>query len=706
MSDTSNTGREKRGWFRRSRPIDVSQLTGQPASSGAARPDAAVRPTDGRAPKRSGDMFRSVENGDAWSSSAWAEDGWDDDWSDPSTRRASVRPAADPRPEEVDAWLESGSSDFAEVTRDIAERWVGRAGRNPVPTPPSEPSPSPRVEVDTRRKGLSLDLLRSSIPAPPVEFPETSLEAPIVAETPAATDSDVIPDAGELTHPTATDVDSAGAFSHLSDFSEEDDDATQFHGSDWNRTVDRADPVEATDGAFHPGFVDEDTALDDAADDQAIAAWTLASEERSPAEPDTAVGTEDVAGAVVVGGDVDAAGAEDVVDVEDVVTPGATWGELAVTPESVAEESATPAAVEPEGGIVDSVVPPAADTTDKVFATPTLFESEPAGPTHSRIDALALANFEDLDLASDGDLDDVDNTPHDETASDAANPATRGSLDEPVVPDASNAGHDFPEELAPADPFPSVLALDDVDAEFARGPAFDRPVDRHDDQHDDADLEDDDLDNDADIEDDERFDGEYDDELDDDDWDDPVPVGTAAHALVRQEDLRSVEAGQSIARAARAGTPSSRFCTTTGTGIVLVASLRMLLGLASGMVTSEGAGADRLDVVNRIGTAFTGLGLFHGLALTMGAALLALPRLLGDDDSRRHDSRAASMLGITGGAAIAGIVGGLLGVRAGLHGIDATATDWIRIIGDAVAIAGSSLVAFSAALQAIRIRSR
>ena len=222
--------------------------------------------------------------------------------------------------------------------------------------------------------------------------------------------------------------------------------------------------------------------------------------------------------------------------------------------------------------------------------------------------------------------------------------------------------------------------------------------DLDDDDHD-TDLEDDDLDDDS-------FDGEYDDELDDDWDDDPVLAGTAAQGLVRQDDLHRVEAGQSVARAARAGVPSSRFCTTVGTGIVLVASLRMLLGLASGIVTSEGAGADRLDVVNRIGTAFTGLGLFHGLALTMGAALLALPRLLGDEDSRRHDSRAASMLGIAGGAAIAGIVGGLLGVRAGLHGIDATATDWIRIIGDAVAIAGSSLVAFSAALQAIRIRSR
>ena len=106
MSDSSNARREKRGWFRRSRPIDVSELMHEPGALPPSRTAAPARPPEGR-PKRSADMFRGVENGDAWSSSAWAEDGWDDDWSDPTSKRASVRPAADPRPEEVDAWLES-----------------------------------------------------------------------------------------------------------------------------------------------------------------------------------------------------------------------------------------------------------------------------------------------------------------------------------------------------------------------------------------------------------------------------------------------------------------------------------------------------------------------------------------------------------------------------------------------------------------------
>ena len=129
MSDSSNTRRDKRGWFRRSRPIDVSELMMDPgATSSAVRAEAAARPAE-TVSKRSAEMFRGAENGDAWSSSAWAEDGWDDDWSDPTSKRASVRPAADPRPEAVDAWLESGSSDFAEVqaayphTTTIARSW-------------------------------------------------------------------------------------------------------------------------------------------------------------------------------------------------------------------------------------------------------------------------------------------------------------------------------------------------------------------------------------------------------------------------------------------------------------------------------------------------------------------------------------------------------------------------------------------------------
>ncbi len=70
-------------------------------------------------------MFARRGREDAWSSSAWDDDGWDDDFSDRS-RRASIRPAADPKPEAVDAWLTSDKDDFDDITRDIAVKWSGK----------------------------------------------------------------------------------------------------------------------------------------------------------------------------------------------------------------------------------------------------------------------------------------------------------------------------------------------------------------------------------------------------------------------------------------------------------------------------------------------------------------------------------------------------------------------------------------------------
>ncbi len=64
---------------------------------------------------------------DPWSSDAWADDGWNDEWDDRS-RRASIRPAAAPRSAAVDAWLESDQVEFADVTADIARKWVPDVG--------------------------------------------------------------------------------------------------------------------------------------------------------------------------------------------------------------------------------------------------------------------------------------------------------------------------------------------------------------------------------------------------------------------------------------------------------------------------------------------------------------------------------------------------------------------------------------------------
>ena len=670
MSDSSSTRRDKRGWFRRSRPIDVSELMKAPGAPAVSRAGSPAGTSDGRAPKRSADMFRTIENGDAWSSSAWAEDGWDDDWSDPSSKRASVRPAADPRPEEVDAWLESGSSDFAEVTRDIAERWVGRAGRGQATSSDSDTAPPPPA-VDPRRKGLSLDTLRSSTP---VELPDhsalgdfttrgvpfaeeqTSERSPRSDRTATADESDTAGAADTATIETADVTDTARPddFDPIADL----DDATRFHAP----TPAAGEPVppaiELADPVVTPGTTWDEAVIADA---------PIAQIADVEAEVGTEEGTEEGTGESTSA--VEADGSTD-----DVLAPAddALADDVVPTDPTVESEIDAP-----------TVVPRAPDEADE--------DDLP----HARANTDLL--FDDLDLDSDGDLDEA-----------AANSTVVG------VPNLAGQIGEIQkrDDLAPLEPMEHI---DDTDVAFARGPVDGRTgrhatlahiADETDPSTGDFERRDgDDFDGDLDDLDELQFDDDLEAD-DDDDWDDIDERASATPGTspsTRVPALLAVDAN--ALRPLRRAAASSAFCTTVGTGIVLVASVRMLLALASGIVTSEGVGAARVDVVNRIGSAFAALGLFHGLALIVGAAFLVLPSLLGDDDARRHDSRAASMLGIAGGASIAGIVGGLLGIRAALHGIDASATDWTRIIGDAVAIAGSSLVALSAAVQAIRVRS-
>ena len=662
MSDSSSTRRDKRGWFRRSRPIDVSELMKDPGAPAVSRAGSPAGTAEGRAPKRSADMFRTIENGDAWSSSAWAEDGWDDDWSDPSSKRASVRPAADPRPEEVDAWLESGSSDFAEVTRDIAERWVGRAGRGPVKRNDSGTAPPPPA-VDPRRTGLSLDTLRSSTP---VELPDHAAPgAADAADTAMPDDFDPIADLEDATRfhaPTPAADDRGPAEIRLAD-------PVVTPGTTWDDAVTADEPIEcipdvesevrteegtgeSTADAEADEITEELPADDLPADD--LPADDLLNDDVVPADP--AVESEFSTAAVATDPHPEA--------IE--LLHSDTFSDVATVPDSHrALDAPTVFPIAPDEAVEDDLLP-ASRNTDLVFG--------------------------DLDLDSDGDLD---------------------GGNSPVLSDPIPAGRT--DEVKESDDLARMEPIDDIDEAFARGPIAGRPDGHAPPAHiaDDTDpsagdferLDDDDFDGDLDNLDDLQFEDDL--EADDeDDWDDVDERASAAPGTspsTRVPALLPVDAN--ALRPLRPAAASSTFCTTVGTGIVLVASVRMLLALASGIVTSEGAGAARVDVVNRIGAAFTGLGLFHGLALIVGAAFLVLPMLLGDDDARRHDSRAASMLGIAGGAAVAGIVGGLLGIRAGLHGIDASATDWTRIIGDAVAIAGSSLVALSAVVQAIRVRS-
>ena len=135
----SNAGDDKgkRGLFRRARP----------STDSGTKPAEGNSPTKGPEPKRSGDMFARKGREDAWSNSAWEDDGWDDDFSDRS-RRASIRPAADPKPEAVDAWLTSDKDNFDDVTRDIAEKWSGKGSVNTASLPAGATWDDPVDEPD------------------------------------------------------------------------------------------------------------------------------------------------------------------------------------------------------------------------------------------------------------------------------------------------------------------------------------------------------------------------------------------------------------------------------------------------------------------------------------------------------------------------------------------------------------------------------
>jgi hypothetical protein len=126
-----NQGR--RGLFRRNRPTEPVASAPFPDAE-TQNLEAAVGESlldaDRKQGRRPGLGRRKPAADGSWSSDAW-EDGWDDDWSDRSSR-AGVRPAADPRPAEVDAWLASSDDQLGDITRDIARKWTGNKQTEPV----------------------------------------------------------------------------------------------------------------------------------------------------------------------------------------------------------------------------------------------------------------------------------------------------------------------------------------------------------------------------------------------------------------------------------------------------------------------------------------------------------------------------------------------------------------------------------------------
>jgi hypothetical protein len=125
-----NQGR--RGLFRRNRS-EEPVAAAPPSEVANPNPDTRTEPgaeADRKQNRRPALGRRKAATDESWSSDAW-EDGWDDDWSDRSSR-AGVRPAADPRPAEVDAWLASSDDQLGDITRDIARKWTGNKQPEPV----------------------------------------------------------------------------------------------------------------------------------------------------------------------------------------------------------------------------------------------------------------------------------------------------------------------------------------------------------------------------------------------------------------------------------------------------------------------------------------------------------------------------------------------------------------------------------------------
>ena len=168
MTRDEGTPKRRRGLFRRDR--------GNAAAS-----------TDER---RGTDTFD-----DPWSASAW--DDWDDDFTNGGTR-SSVPAAAAPRPEAVDAWLQSEADDFDTAARRNTKRWGGDANR------PQDTSAtglrSLRAETEslatadptatvTVRGGLGLGALRENATtdrAPPeLTVPDAAESRTAAADTPA-----------------------------------------------------------------------------------------------------------------------------------------------------------------------------------------------------------------------------------------------------------------------------------------------------------------------------------------------------------------------------------------------------------------------------------------------------------------------------------------------------------------------------------------
>ncbi len=145
--------------------------------------------------------------------------------------------------------------------------------------------------------------------------------------------------------------------------------------------------------------------------------------------------------------------------------------------------------------------------------------------------------------------------------------------------------------------------------------------------------------------------------------------------------------------------------TWIGAGVAILASLNLILNVASGMRAADPDGSS-LSIFTRIGRGMADLGITQGALLVLAVVLISLPSLIDSRGAQRYDGRVATGLGLTLGGAVVGIFGALLAWSAQRHmaalaGTSGGATN-LRLLAEMVVTAGLCLVAFAAALRALR----
>ena len=173
MTTDEGTPKRRRGLFRRDR--------------------GNAAPTDDE--RRGVDTFD-----DPWSASAW--DDWDDDFTNGGAR-SSVPAAAAPRPEAVDAWLQSEADDFDTAARRNTKRWGGDANR------PSDPATtglrSLRAETEPSAEPTATVLVPGSLGLDALRESDTSADNPLRFTVPDAADTHAEVAPTDLTNRVAAD---------------------------------------------------------------------------------------------------------------------------------------------------------------------------------------------------------------------------------------------------------------------------------------------------------------------------------------------------------------------------------------------------------------------------------------------------------------------------------------------------------------------